>query len=128
MDQNMTEFSSVPFYALDHKFSLDEYHYEMQHYTERIKLHPSKTDVNDQLYLRKYAHTMPPLIVYKCRPPNVDHTNVKGNDNYRKVYYGWNNVTEHEKQGIERVREWLRQEKNTEVPGDFLERDLLKFV
>jgi hypothetical protein len=22
-----------------------------------------------------------------------DHVNIKGNDNYRKVYFGWNNIS-----------------------------------
>jgi hypothetical protein len=51
------------------------------------------TDVDDPLYCRKYAHNIPPLDSLRCRPLGWDHVNVKGNDNNRKVYFGWNNIT-----------------------------------
>ena len=61
--------------TLDTKMSLDEYLYEMNHKSELLK-YPSKTDWNDPLYCKKFAHCMPPLIAYRCRPANLDKQNV----------------------------------------------------
>jgi len=43
---------------------------------------------------------MPPLISLKARPVGWDRVNVKGDDNRRCVFFGWDNVTEHELEGI----------------------------
>lgn len=84
--------------------------------------------MDDPLYCRKFAHNMPPLAAYRCRPINWDRVNVQGDDNRRAVFYGWNNVTQYERDGINRAIEWLRKEKQVEVPEGFGERNLLKFV
>lgn len=71
---------------------------------------------------------MPPLMAYRSKPVGVEKVNVQGDDNARKVYYGWNNVTDYERKGIENVVQWLRKEKKCEVPANFSDRNLLKFV
>lgn len=37
-------------------------------------------------------------------------------------------MTDYEKAGMAKVVEWLRKEKNCEVPSDFSDRNVLKFV
>ena len=85
---------------LDIKMTLDEYLHEMNNRDEVMKQHPSKTDVNDPLYCRKYAHTMVPLVCYRMKPEGWNKVNVPGDDNRRAVYFGWNNITDHERKGI----------------------------
>jgi hypothetical protein len=71
---------------------------------------------------------MPPLIVYKIKPPKWDLVNVEGDDNKRAVFYGWNNITEHELEGIDKVKKWLKDNKNCQIPLGFDDRNILKFV
>lgn len=89
--------------------TLDEYQYEMNNIDEILKKQPSMTDFNDPLYCRKYAHNIPPLDSLRCKPLGWDHVNIKGNDNYRKVYFGWNNISQYEKDGIANVKRWLKE-------------------
>ena len=86
------------------------------------------TDVDDPLYCRKYAHNIPPLDSLRCKPLGWDHVNIKGNDNYRKVYFGWNNISQYEKDGIANVKRWLKEQKQCDVPANFGDRNVLKFV
>jgi hypothetical protein len=44
------------------------------------------------------------------------------------VFFGWNNITEHELQAIENIKKWLKQNKNINIPGGFDDRNLLKFI
>ena len=82
---------------LNLKMTLDEYLHEMNNRDQILQLKPSKTDVNDPLYCRKYAHTMIPLISYRMRPVGWDRVNVDGDSNKRAVYFGWNNITDFER-------------------------------
>lgn len=84
--------------TLDVKFTLDEYRYELNNQSQLQK--PNPTDPEDPLYYRKYASTMPPLEAYKFRPVQADLVNVPGDDNRRAVFYGWNNLTDHEVKNI----------------------------
>lgn len=118
----------TPQSRLDIKFTLDEYLFEMNNREQVLMQQPDRSDVDDPLYCRKFAHNMPPLAAYRCRPVNWDRVNVQGDDNRRAVFYGWNNVTQHEREGMNRAIEWLRKEKQVEVPEGFGERNLLKFV
>lgn len=99
----------------------------MNHYAETLQLKPSPTDVNDPLYCRKFAHNMVPLIAYRCRPAGWERVNQQGDDNRRQVYFGWNNITEYELEGIDKVVKWLKENKQVEVPEGFGSRNLLKF-
>lgn len=40
---------------------------------------------------------MVPLQAFRCRPFAWDRVNVPGDDNRRVVFFGWNNITDHEK-------------------------------
>lgn len=108
--------------------TLDEYLYELKNPDLVLAQQPSKTDFSDPLYCRKYAHNMPPLIAYKVKPPKCDLVNIEGDDNKRAVFFGWNNITEYELQGIQNIKQWLRENKNIEVPPGFDDRNLLKFI
>lgn len=44
------------------------------------------------------------------------------------MFYGWNNMTPHEVNGVAQLRQWLQKNKNFKVPEDYDEKDLLKFV
>lgn len=85
---------------LNHRFTLDEYLYEMNNREQTLKVQPNPNDFNDQLYCRKYAHNLPPLISMKSKPFGWDRVNVKGDDNRRCVFFGWDNITQHELEGI----------------------------
>ena len=74
--------------------TLDEYLYEL--HNQHLLKRPSTTDFTDTLYRRKYSESMPPLESYKFRQPKYNLVNVAGDDNRRAVFYGWNNITEHE--------------------------------
>ena len=71
---------------------------------------------------------MPPLIAYRFKPTLVPVTCSEKNLQARQVFYGWNNLNDFEKRGMNDVRNWLRENKNMEIPADFSDRDLLKFV
>jgi len=84
---------------------LDEYHYELQNVTQLKR--PSQTDFNDPLYKRKYAQSMPPLEAYKMKSMNYDKVNVAGDNNRRAYFYGWNNITDYEREAIHTIKEWI---------------------
>lgn len=70
---------------------------------------------------------MPPLEAYYFIPEGKDRQNVNmKNNNDRKVYFGWNNVSEFEKQGIADLKKFVL-DAGSEVPPGFGERDFLKF-
>lgn len=71
---------------------------------------------------------MPPLILYKVKPPKWDLVNVEGDDNRRAVFFGWNNITEHEIRGVDNVKRWLKVNKGIDIPEGFDDRNILKFV
>jgi hypothetical protein len=54
---------------------------------------------------------MVPLICYRMRPEGWDRVNVPGDDNRRAVYFGWNNITDHERKGIQDAKDWLMKNK-----------------
>ncbi len=111
--------------GLDRKLTLDEYLYELNNPDNK---QPSKTNVDDPLYSRKYAHTMVPLICYRLRPTGWEKVNVEQDNNRRAVFFGWNNITEYERKGIADVKQYLRNVKKLEVPETFSDRNVLKFV
>jgi hypothetical protein len=113
---------------LARKMTLDEYWYEMRNLDLVLQKQPSKTDPNDPLYCRKYAHNMPPLELYKIKPPKWDLVNIEGDDNRRAVFFGWNNITEHEIRGVENVKRWIKINKGIDIPEGFDDRNILKFV
>lgn len=61
-----------PASRLDLKMSLDEYLYEMNNRDEVLKQQPNLQDISDPLYCRKFAHNMPPLIAYRCKPVGLE--------------------------------------------------------
>lgn len=71
---------------------------------------------------------MPPLELYKIKPPKWDLVNIEGDDNRRAVFFGWNNITEHEIRGVENVKRWIKINKGIDIPEGFDDRNILKFV
>ena len=73
---------------------------------------------------------MPPPEAYHfqdTRKDAVAHDDATKND--RRVYFGWNNLTEYEQNGINALKQYV-QEKGVEVPqSDYWEeRDWLKWI
>lgn len=91
-------------------------------------MQPSKTDHNDPLYSKKYAHTLPPPDAYRFRHPDSLLQNSKEKPTIRLFFYGWNNLSEFENQQIENIKKYLKETQKVDIPKDFDDRELLKFV
>ena len=67
--------------------------------------HPDKEDPNDPRYYRKYAHNVPPPDVYYLIPDRKDAVaRDDASKNDRRVYFGWNNVTQYEQAGVNALK------------------------
>jgi len=71
---------------------------------------------------------MPPLEAYKFKPLRYNLVNVAGDNNRRAVFYGWNNLTDYEREAIRNVKEWIWKNKQIRTPSDVTDRDILKFI
>ena len=69
---------------------------------------------------------MPPLEAYFLLPDDYEKTNSEEDTQARIVFWGWNNINEFERNGIQELIQYLKS-KNVQIPPDFYERDLLKF-
>jgi hypothetical protein len=109
------------------KFTYEEYKEEMEQYREGKIPKPDPEDIQDPLYYRKYAHTLPPLECHFHIPDNheLQCKNMKSN-NERKIFYGWNNLTKFEEQGIVNLKKRL-EEKGITLPPGYDDRDYMKF-
>lgn len=58
--------------------------------------HPNPEDLNDPGYYIKYAHTMPPIQAYMVRPAGYERSSKADDVDGRKVFNGWNNLSEFE--------------------------------
>ena len=90
--------------------------------------HPDPNDVDDPRYYQKYAINIPPPQAYYFVPDKKDQ--VATNDatkNDRRVYFGWNNLTEFERNGMNQLKQFIA-EKGVTVPPSFEERDWLKWI
>lgn len=95
-----SDFSSY----FDKRWTLQEYYEELKKPIE----YPSKEDPDDPRYYIKYAMNIPPPEVYyiiPARKDNVATTDKTKND--RKVYFGWNNITEYERAGVQRLKDFI---------------------
>jgi hypothetical protein len=80
------------------------------------------------MWQSKFAHCLPPLQAYKFVPPLKDNGgNTQENQDNRKVYYGWDNVTNFEKTKLAELRDTLSQ-MNVVLPEYLDERELIKFL
>lgn len=77
---------------MDKKFTLKEYQAELL----KGYQHPDPFDHLDPGYNKKYAHTLPPLQAYMMRPANYQKASTEKDKDNRKVYYGWNNLSDFE--------------------------------
>ncbi len=110
-----------------YKFTLEEYTKECEDYHAGRLQQPSKTDHTDPLYLKKYAHTMPPLAAYKFRHPDSHNVSTKQNIASRTFFYGWNNLSDFETEQIAAIKAHMHSIL-VEIPKNFDDRELLKFV
>lgn len=109
---------------LDRKFTLQEYLDELQQPIDP----PDPRNPNDPRYYKKYVHNMPPLEAYFIIPARKDAVaTTDKTQNDRRVYFGWNNITEYEQNGINALKRSVA-EKNLQVPAAFGDRDWLKWV
>lgn len=81
----------------DKKWTYEEYMDELKNPVDQ----PDPNDPNDPRYYRKYAINIPPPDVYYMIPDRKDAVaNDVKTQNDRRVYFGWNNLTPYEKNGI----------------------------
>ena len=69
---------------------------------------------------------MPPLEAYFLIPDGHDAANTPDDTQARLVFWGWNNLNDFEKEGIQQLIDFLKV-KGIPIPPDYYERDLLKF-
>ena len=72
--------------------------------------------------------SMPPLKAYRFKPPNWDGVCVPTRKQGRDYFYGWDNLTDFERQGIADIVQWIKENKGMDMPEDFHEREILKFI
>ena len=117
-----------PFYTAgqyDHKWTYDEYLEELKKPIE----YPDPQDHNDPLYSKKYAHTIAPPESYLFIPDRKDGViTSQKTTKQRKIYFGWNNMTEFEKQGVADLKRYLYAKGVRQMPHMFAERDWLKWI
>ena len=70
---------------------------------------------------------MPPFDAYFIRLSNAHLVNTDEDSNARKVYWGWNNISEFEKRMLEELKTHMTAH-NIIIPVNFKERELLKFL
>lgn len=85
--------------------------------------------MNDPRYYKKYVHNLAPLEAYYLIPDRKDSvaTDVK-TQNDRRVYFGWNNVTEYEHRGMQALKRYIKAHGVDVMPPSFEERDWLKWI
>lgn len=72
---------------------------------------------------------MPPLIAYKTLPAGLERGgNTKEQTQNRKVFFGWNNLTQFEKEQIAECKRMVSEKYSGEIPSRFQnDREILKF-
>ena len=82
------------------RFTIEEYKNAL---AEPID-YPDPNDHEDPRYYKKYAHTLAPPEAYFILIPGWNKVNTEKDNNARTIY-GWNNITEFEKEQIEKLKE-----------------------
>ena len=49
-------------------------------------------------------------------------------NNDRKIFYGWNNLTRFEKDGIVKMKKYITETKGVTIPPGYDDRDIVKFA
>ena len=62
------------------------------------------------------------------RPMNYEKVSTEKDTDSRKVYYGWNNLSEFEINQIETIKLHMKEEKMLQAPDNFNDREWLKFL
>lgn len=110
---------------LDVKWTYDQYLEELKKPIEP----PDSEDPDHPGYYKKYAHNLPPNEAYFLIPDR--HCEVAQNEatkNNRRVYFGWNNVTDFELRGVRALQQFIRKKGIEVMPPGFAERDWLKWI
>jgi len=86
-------------------------------------------DKNDPRYYRKYAHNVPPKNAYFFIPEKRDQVAMDTKTlNDRRVYFGWSNLTDYEREGIRALKSYIANDGCGDPPPSFTERDWLKWI
>ena len=114
---------------LKKQFTFEEYKEQLQSYHEGKLPQPDPNNCEDPLYYKKYAHNMAPPEAYFFIPEHQEMQckDVKTN-NDRKIFYGWNNLTKFEKEGIVKMKKYVTETKGVEIPPGYDDRDIVKFA
>ena len=109
--------------AINDQYTIEEYEKEMELYRTGSIPFASQNDFKDPLYNAKFAYLLPPLDAYRLVSNEKDQGgNMKENPNKRKVFSGWDNITNFEIQKMAEVKQNLIQ-KNVEIPDHFTKYD-----
>ena len=103
IEERVELFNFPPTY-FDVKWTLKEYEEELKKPIDQ----PSISNPEDPLYYRKCAHNVPPPDAHYILLDKKDQ--VANNDkskNDRRVYYGWNNITQYEKMGMMALQQYM---------------------
>ena len=110
---------------LDKKWTFEEYEEELKKPID----FPDKGDTEDPRYYIKYAHTIPPPEAYYIIPDRKDCFALDDKTkNDRRVYFGWENMTVYEQEGVENLKKFIQESGVGDPPPYFTERDWLKWI
>lgn len=115
--------------GINDQFTFEEYLRELDDYHLNGPQKVSQTDHTDQAYFTKFAHCLPPLAAYKLVPPLKDRGgNTQELQNNRKVYSGWENLTNFEEKKILEVKTHIRDVLKFDLPSHVSDLDILMFA
>ena len=91
---------------------------------------PLPLDPSDPVFYTVPPSVLPPRETYYYLNPDRNLTRVSSNKKAgeRKVFYGWNNLTDFEITNIIELKEYMAKNHMAEIPNDFDDRDVLKFL
>ena len=109
----------------DKKFTYEEYLEELRQPID----YPDINDPNDERYYKKYAMNVAPPEAYYWIPDKKDGVvTSQKTKKARYVFFGWNNVTDFEKEHVVELQQYLKEKGIEEMPPMFDERDWIKWV
>ena len=91
--------------------------------------YPDANNPDDPRYYRKYAHNVAPPEAYHFIPDRKDDVATNNaTKNIRFVYFGWNNLTEFELNGVNAFKKAMAEKGIVQMPPNWHERDWLKWI
>ena len=111
--------------TLDVKWTYEEYLEELKKPIE----FPPRDEPDHPGYYKKYAHTVPPIESYYIIPDRQEEVaRDEVTKNVRRVYFGWNNITDFERAGMRALQQDIKDRGVDVMPPGFAERDWLKWI